>query len=320
MALTIDELNAVSKKYFDDTIKQQVYDEHPFFAKLRADEKVKIDGGTKVQVPIRYKKLGRSRSAGFREQFVFEGAPTRTAIELPWKAVIAETTLFWDEKIKNAGSGRIIDLAKDKAAELKEDFKDLLATKLLQVHTSVGDNDFESLDNMIDDSTSYGGLNPSDSDVDLSEWASTVDSSTTNLVLYGANSLSYMRSQATFGRNEPSMHLTTRELWTKYESLLQPQQRYEDKQMANLGFSNITFHKKPIVEDPDVATGYWYGIDMSQFEMFVKDGEDMDVSDWFSLEQAGYPKTTAKYMTAVMNLICRMRKTSFKFEALDYTE
>jgi hypothetical protein len=301
-------------------MKQQVYDEHPFLAKMRAEEKITIDGGTKIQVPIRYKKLDKAGSAGFREQFVFEGVQTRTAIELDWKAMKAETVLFWDEKIKNAGSGRIINLAKEKATELKEDFLDKMATKLLQVHTDVGDLDFESLDNIVDDSTSYGGLNPGDTDVDLSEWASTVDSSTTALNIYGSNSLSYMRSQATFGKREPTMHLTTRELFTKYESIIQPQQRYEDKQMANLGFSTLTFHKKPVVEDPYVLTGYWYGIDTNAFEIFVKEGEDMDVSDWFSLEQAGYPKTTAKYMTAVLNIICRMRKTSFKFEALDYTE
>lgn len=316
MALTIDELNAVSKKYFDGTIKQQVYDEHPFFAKLRKDEKVRISGGTSIQVPIRYKKLNKAASAGFREQFVFEGVETRTALDLDWKVVKGETVLFWDERVKNAGKGRIIDLAKDKAAELKEDMRDAMATKLVALHADMGDNDFESIDNIIDDATVYGGIDPSDA----SEWASTVNSSTTGLVLFGANSLSYMRSQATFGRNEPTMHLTTRELWTKYESLLQPQQRYEDKEMANLGFTNITFHGKPIVEDPDIEAGYWYGIDMNQFEMFVKEGEDMDVSDWFSLEQAGYPKTTAKYMTAVLNIVCRMRKTSFKFMALDYTE
>ena len=128
-----------------------------------------------------------------------------------------------------------------------------------------------------------------------------------------------MRNQATFGNVEPSLHITTRDLASKFESLLQPQQRYEDKKMANLGFTNTTFHGVPVLGDVFCPAGYWYGLDMAAFELREHSDYGLTVGDWFELPQAGYPNAKAKYISWVGNLLARRRNTSFKFSALDYT-
>ena len=308
------ELTAVSKKYFDPTIRQQAYQDSVFFKTLQSKNKVIDDGGSSIQVPIRYRKLGNAEASAPRAQMVFESKTTRTWIDLAWKYYTVKTMLHWDEKIKNAGKGKIIDLAKDKAAELKEDLNDVLQTALFA--TSQGTYDFVPLSTIVDSSATYGGLAVSDA----SEWASNEDSSTTTLILSGSGSLGYMVDASTFGRFEPTLHITTRSLRTKYESLLTPNNIYEDKATANLGFPNITFRKKPNIGDAYCPAGYWYGLDMNQFEAHVHKDDNMYISDWFKLEQAGFPKALAKYATWVGNIVCRMRKTSFKFSALDYTK
>ncbi len=314
MALSINELNAVSKKYFDPTLTQQVYEKSPFFAKLKADKKIKTDGGTSMQWTIRYQKLDNAKATGPRAKVDFQSKETRTAADIDWVFYDAQTLIHWDELVKNSGKGKIIDLLKDKSAEVLEDLQEKLYTALFATTYTSG-TDLEPLAVIVDSAAAYGGIAVSDA----TEWAATEDSSTTTLKLFGANSLAYMRNQATFGTTEPTMHITTRDLASKFESLLQPQQRYEDKKMANLGFSAMTFHGVPVIGDAFCPAGYWYGLDMSAFELREHTDYGLKVGDWFELPQAGYPNAKAKYVSWVGNLLARRRKTSFKFSALDYT-
>ena len=314
MALSINELNAVSKKYFDSTLTQQVYEKSPFFAKLKADKKIKTDGGTSMQWTIRYKKLDSAKATGPRAKVDFQSKETRTGADIGWTYYDAQTLIHWDELVKNSGKGKIINLLKDKSTELLEDIQEKLYSAIFATSGTSG-TDMEFLARIIDSADAYAGIAVSDA----SEWASTEDSSTTTLKLYGNGSLAYMRNQATFGTNEPTLHITTRDLVSKFESLLQPQQRYEDKKMANLGFHAMTFHGVPVLGDSHCPAGYWYGIDMTAFELREHSNYGLNVGEWFDLPQAGYPNAKAKYVSWVGNLLARRRKTSFKFSALDYT-
>lgn len=313
MALTVDEANAVSHEYFDKTMKQQVYDETVFLARLKKDNKMRAEGGTLIQFPIRYAKLENAEASGARSQFVFSSKETRTAGRLDFAYYKNTTIMHWDERRENAGKSKIISLIKDKHDELREDFMDKMATDIFA--SSQATNAIAPLAVIVDSADTYAGVAVSDA----SEWAANEDGSTTTLTLYGDNSLSYMINQSTFGKNMPTLHITTRELATKAESLIEPQKRYTDKETADMGFHNVTFHGKPIVGDPYVSTGDWFGLDMTQFELACDPGDDFYVSDWFEMEQAGFPRSLGKYMTFRGNIICRTRKTNFKFTALDYT-
>lgn len=314
MALSISEINAVSKKYFDSMMEQQVYEDSPFFKKLNSDKRKSTSGGTSIQYPVRIKKLDNARRTGFRSKVEFQSNETRTGADLEWVKYDSHTMIHHDEKIKNYGKGEIISLAKDRAEELIQDLKDKLYEALYATSRTAG-SDLESLLVIVDSADTYAGIAVSDA----SEWAAQEDSSTTTLKLYGSGSLSYMLNAATFGTRGPNMHVTTRDLVSKYESLLSPQQRYEDKEMANLGFDSVTFHGKPIVGDAHVPAGYWLGLDMKAFELRTHADSNMKPTEWFDLKQAGFPDAMAKYVAFVGNLMCRMRKTNFKFSALDYT-
>jgi hypothetical protein len=312
MALSIAEANAISHEYFDKTIRQQVYEGSPFWKKLKADGRLRVEGGTQVQFPIRYQKLDHAREAGWRDKVEYRSRETRTAGILTWKKYDADTAIHHDETLYNSGRQRIINLIKDRSEELSEDLKEKMHNAIFS--TSQGSNAIQSLDTIIDSTTAYAGVDPSDA----SEWAAQEDSSTTTLIIYGANSLSEMVNDSTFGENGPTMHVTTRAGVSKFESIMDPQKIYEDKDMANLGFMNVTFKKKPVVGDVFCPEGYWFGIDMEQFEIVENSAEGGEPSDWFSLEQAGFPNAMAKYVCWVGEILCRMRKTSFKMSNLDF--
>lgn len=314
MALTYSELQSVSKNYFDNKIHPQVYEESPFFMRMKKKNKVSYDGGIQIQFPIRYQKLERSGEIGPREQIVFGGKDTRTAGVLDWAYYSSNTTLEWDEKIKNAGKGRIIDLARDKAKELKDDLVDQMAYNFI-TSTSQGSNTLVPLAAIVDSATAYAGI----AVADAAEWASTEDSSTDTMTLFGSGSLSYQFNQATFGKDHPTVFFTTRDLLSKLESLLQPQVRYESDDSLDKKFPNVLFNGAKAYGDVYMPSGYFYGIDENAFEVAVKTGEDR-TTDWFSLEQAGRPNTLAKVAFWVGNIKCNSRKTSFKKSNLDYTK
>ena len=315
MAFSINEANTVSHKYFDKSITQQVYEKSPFFAKLKADKQIMTDGGTSMQWPVRIAKLGNAKATGPRAKVDFQSKETRTGADIKWVYYDTTTLIHWDEEVENNGKEKIVSLLKDKATEALEDIREELYQAIFATSTAVSGTDMETLDRIIDAADTYGGIAVSDA----ASWAGVEDASTTTVKLYGSGSLSSARNSATFGTDLPTMHITTRDLVSKYESLLQPQQRYEDKQMANLGFANITFHTKPVIGDVFCPSGYWFGIDMACIELRVHTDNNLDVGDWFTLEQAGFPKAKAKYICWVGNLLARRRRTSFKFSAFDST-
>lgn len=313
MALSITEANTISTQNFDKVMPQQVYDSHVILAKMKKDEQIQVVGGNQIQFPIRYQKLGMAKSMDPRAAFTFQSKATRTAGTLDFKYYGVSTVMHWDELRANRGKPEIVDLMADRASELVEDMLDVIATALYAA--TPGGDDIDSIPNIVDSANTYAGI----AVADASAWAGIEDSSTTTMKLYGGTSLSYMINQSTFGKNGPTFHVTTRDLWTTYESRLQPQQRYEDKDVANLGFDSLKLRNKPVVADAYCPAGDWYGLDLSQFFLCVDPEYNFEPSKWFALEQVGFPNSMGKVLSFAGNLKCKMRKSSFKFTALDYT-
>jgi len=314
MALDFSELQSVSKNAFDPNLHNNMYEETVFFAKLKSKNKIVYDGGIKIQFAIEYTQLGRAAQSGWRDQMVFGNKDTITAGVLEWAPYTANITQEWDEQVMNAGRGKIIDLAAAKAKALKNDLKHKLSYDIL-TSTSQGTQVLVPLSVIVDSATTYAGV----AVADAADWASTEDSTTTTMVLFGSGSLSYTFNAATFGADMPTMGLTTRDLLSKLESLLQPQRRYTSEEELDKKFPHVLFNSKPVFSDPYVPAGYFYMLDLDKFELAVAEGQD-EVSDWFTLEQDGRPHTLAKWASWVGNLKCNSRKTSFKMSALDYTK
>lgn len=312
MALTYSEANSVQSNYFDKTISQAVYEDSPFLYKLKKSGQMSVGGGNQIQWPIRYREHAQAKEVTADQQIPYVSKDTRTAAVLDWKYIVGNSVITWDERIKNGDKAQIVNLLKDKQSELDEDVAELFADQLFA--TTQASGALSGLETIVDSSTSYGGIAVEDASV----WAATEDSSTTELVLFGTGSLSYMINQATFGKKGPSLHVTTRDLFSKFESLLEPQKRYEDKSMADGGFTSLTFHSKPVVSDVHCGSGRWYGLCMEDLELIHHKDHNFKTSEWFKLEQVGYPYHLARHCTWAGNLLARQRRTHFKFTALNY--
>jgi len=313
MALSIDEANTVSSKYYDKTLTPQVYERSPLFWKLKSANKVSTDGGTQIQFAIRYTTLGQAEAVGPRAQVAYQQKETRTGGVDDWKYYVATTMIQWDERVKNTGKPQIINLLKDKAQELQDDMFNKFTTDLYA--TTQQTLTFNALITLVDSTTTCSGI----AYTDAAEWVATEDGTTTRLVLYGSGSLSYMINTATFGSDGPNFIVTSRNLQSKAESIIDPQKRYEDVQTADAGFRNVKFHGIPIVGDYACPAGYMFGLDTSKLEFRFASDYQFKVSPWGDLDQAGFLHAMKKSVSWAGNLITTMRKTHFKYTALDYT-
>jgi hypothetical protein len=129
-----------------------------------------------------------------------------------------------------------------------------------------------------------------------------------------------MVNSCTFGKNMPSLIVTTRDLYNKAESLIEPQMRYEDTKLGDIGFTTVKFHGIPIVGDVHCTAAYMYLIDVDKYELRYSPDYNFKVTPWTELLQAGYPNAMVKVVSWAGNHLCRMRQTSGKFTALDYTK
>jgi hypothetical protein len=321
MALTINEANSVSEEYYSRMLTQQVYEKSPFFWKLKNQKNVRIDGGVNIRFPIRYANLDKAKAVNAREQVTYEQVETRTAGQLEWSYYTAHGMISWDERVQNSGRSRVINLIGDKSEEMMEDLYNKFVVDLY--NTTQQTKVIQGLARIIDTGDTFAGI----AVADAAEWAAALeDTTTTELHFYGsAGSLSHAINLATFGPDKPDLIVTSRDLYNKAESLLEPQKRYEDTMMANGGFTSVKFHDIPIVGDYglDAASAgsgtYLYGIDCKHMEFLFHRDWNFKTTNWTSLIQAGYPEAMVKVCTWAGNLCCKLRKTNFKFTALDYT-
>ena len=314
MALSISEANAVSTKYFDGTLGVQVYDSSPLWARLKSKNLVTLDGGSAIQFPIRYKESGTAQAVGARQQLAYSQIETRTGGVVEYGRYANHALISWDERESNSGSAKIINLMKDKYKEVEQDLYEKMADDLFA--TTAVTNGLTPIDDIVDSADTYAGI----AVADAAAWAGNEDSTTTRLTLYGSSgSLATVMNSATLGSKKPDLILTTRNLFSKIESLVEPQKRYEDVEMAKIGFVNVTFHGATAVADAHCPSTYLFGLCTDEWELRVHKDFNFKATDWRELDQVGFPNALVKVVSFSGNIICRMRRVNFKYSALDYT-
>jgi hypothetical protein len=316
MALSVDEANAVSSRYFDQTITSQVYDTSPLFTRLKTKEKVSWDGGTQIQFPIRYRELGLAAAVSPRSQISYQQKETRTAGVLDWAYYVVPALISWDERAKNSGKAQVINLIRDKTEEMNSDLFELFADDLFAA--AQGALHMQMLQNIISATTTYAGIAVADAPLWISNF---VDTTTTRLTLYGsAASLAAAINFCTLGTTKPDLIITTRNIFNKIESMVEPQKQYSgDNDLAKAGFTSLKFHDADVVADGHVAAGDTYLLATDKLELRYHPDYNFKSTAWTEMSQVGFPNALSKTVSWAGNLVCRQRATQGRYHAIDYT-
>ncbi len=227
--------------------------------------------GTDYQFPIKYQDTTNGGNMGIADRLDTDRQNVRVRATFNLKAANKPVVVAIAETTANMGDEQIVDLLETEFDSQAQSLMTLMAQNLY-TGNGVG-NDWDSLANAASDSTlfaTYGGLSRSTYTV----WSGYYLASAGTLTLA---KLATADDAVTIGVDSPDIALTTKAIWSTYESLLTPSVRANfstsgyPKMNAwggvagkgaglggEQGFVYLTFRGTPIAKDEQVPSGKFF--------------------------------------------------------------
>jgi hypothetical protein len=303
MALSLSEIQATTQDWWD---KGGAYDNF-FTGNVLMYRLLKkgstVDGGEKIRVNLWYGDP-KGGAIGYNSKFDTTRYDAIQAARFDWSIYYEPITYGLKDKVQNAGTAQEVDIVLTKLKMSQKAIKDNMANDLYKDGTAIGDTlPLTGLLAMINSTTStaYGSI----AQDDLSVWApGTVTTTTEALTLPVMRTLRRNCKVGDDASDVPSIYVTTDALRDTYESLLQPQQRFQDDKLASAGFENLLFGQKPIVSDMKCPSGDMFAL--NETYMDFKTHKD------FNFQRPEWMRPTNEYIFTtqilwVGNMVCMRR-------------
>lgn len=266
MALSLDQISAITERKFVPKLVDNVFDSDPLLQRLKKKSYQKIDGGTSVILPLNY---AQATAEGW-----YDGAETLsntdndviTGAEFQWKQRYVSIIISRKDELKNAGDSQILNFVKSKTQIAEKTMSDKLGDGLYSDGTNA--KSIIGLRSIIATGNSVGGI----SQTDNSWWRSQVDTSTTTA---GMAVFQTMYNNLCINNEHPTVGMATRTVYNLYYALLQPQQRFMDSETAKGGFQSLMFNGTPIIAGSKVPSGHLMWLNEAYLTLGVHSQEDM---------------------------------------------
>jgi hypothetical protein len=247
MALSYDQISAVTQKFFIRKAVDNIFDSNPLLQRAKKKWYEKVDGGTSIMVPLNYAQASAGGWYQGSDTLTTTDNDVLTAAEYQWKQIYKTISIKRLDELKNNSDAAMVKFVKTKVQIAEKSIMDDMGTGLYNAGTTT--NAILGLRNIISTGNTVGGI----AQGTYSWWQAQVDASTTTLSLAAMQS----RDQAcTIGNDGPSVIMTTRALYNTYWGLLQPQQRLTDSETGKGGFSSLMFNGKPLIVDSHCPTSH----------------------------------------------------------------
>lgn len=244
---------------------------------LKESAKIDSQGGATAVMPL----MNATNStfqyySGYDVLTPVHGEEIITAAEFPWKQAAIYVPMSGMEAAKNSGDKAIVQLLKSKIENAERTAAEAFETAFLTLDgTTAGGKAWGGATLLIGDNTStittVGGI---DSSLAANAfWRSPVTPASAAMTLplmsNAYNSVSWPADMCDF-------EITTQTLWEKYESLLQPNQRFMDPKTAEAGFSNLIHRGAKVVWSDIMPTTQWLFLNSRHIKLAVLNGKWMD--------------------------------------------
>jgi hypothetical protein len=260
MALTIDQLNALTDKYFIKKLHDNIFDSNPLLQKLQKMGSYKaVSGGSQIYVPLNYATTAASGWYSGADTLSTSDNDNITAAVYDWKSAFAGIAITEEDELKNSGDAEQLNLLKSKMQIAEKTLKDIIGTGLYSDGTTA--KSIVGLRDIIDTSSTVGGISQSTN----SWWAGQLNSTSTVTSISAMNAL---YQNASVDNEVPNFIVGTRTIYNAYYALLQPQQRFMDEETAKGGFQNLMFNGAPVVVDSHVPTSNLMMLNLNHLHLF----------------------------------------------------
>ena len=303
-----DALLSTTLANYRDQLTDNVFSDRVLTNHLMSKGRIRmINGGTKIVEPLIYGQNTTVASYSGYDTISLAAQSGITAAEYEWKQYAASIAISGIEEAKNNGEQEIINLLEAKIMQAEESMREGFNTMFFADGTGNSGKDWNGLGNIVESGNAVGGINSATAGNEY--WRSYEENSA------GALTLAQMATAyntVSVGNDHPDMVLTTRTLFEKYESLLQPQLRYTDTKTADAGFQNLLFKAAPVVYDTAAPAGTMFFINSKYLSLVGHSGK------WFQQTEFVRPENLDARYALIMcygNLTCRNRKKQGKLTA-----
>jgi hypothetical protein len=264
MALTYDQLTAITEKKFMPKLVDNIFNSNPLLKKLKEREQAQ-SGGDKIIVPLNYATVTASGWYQGAETLSTTDNDVITAAEYEWKQLYANISITRRDELRNSGDAAIINFVKSKVEIAEKTIRDKLATGLYNDGTD--SKQIQGLKLAVATGNTLGGIDQSS----YSWWQANVDSTTTTLTLAAMQGL---YGDCGEGTEYPDIAIGDQDMYDRYYALLQPQQRFADEEMGKGGFKSLQFNGIPMVVDANCASGDLYMLNLNYLTLYPHKDEN----------------------------------------------
>jgi hypothetical protein len=260
MALSVDQLNAITEKFYVKKLHDAIFDSNPLLMRIKKSGSYKsTSGGTQIYVPLNYATATASGWYSGADTLSTTDNENITSAAYDWKSLYAGVTISEEDELKNSGDQAQLNLLKSKMQIAEKTIADTLGTGLYSDGTT--SDSIVGLRDIVATNQTVGGISQSD----YSWWQGQVDSSTTT------NSLSAMNTvfqNCTVDSEHPNYIVASRAVYNTYYDLLTPVQRFVDESIAKGGFESLMFNGQPIVSDSHCPASHLFMINLNHLHLF----------------------------------------------------
>jgi len=277
MALTYDQISAITHKKIIPKLVDNIFDSHPLLRRLRA-KSPKLDGGEKIMVPLNYAINSANGWFTGADTLDTSDSDVFTSAEYLWKQAYSNITVTRLDELKNSGDSAILNFVKNKTKIAEKTLADTLGTGIYSDGTTA--KSIVGLQAIVDAGSTVGGI----AQGTYSWWAAQENTTTTNLTLSAMQSLF---TSCSIDNDVPSVITATRAIFDIYYSLLQPQQRFIDSDSAKGGFSSLMFNGKPVIADSKCPASHMFMLNEEYLDLYIHRDENFRFSPFISpIDQA----------------------------------
>lgn len=267
MALTYDQISAITQKKFIPKLVDNVFDSDPILQ--RAKKKgwyEKLDGGTQVVYPLAYAQTNASDWYSGADTLSTTDNDQMTGAAYDWKQIYANISISRRDELMNSGDSQIINFVKQKTMLAEKTIIDKMGDGIYSSGTNA--KSISGLRVFLSTSNTVGGI----SQTTYSWWQAYVDSTTTTLTLAA---LQTADTSLTINNEGPTVYMATRTNYNRYYGLLQPQQRFTDSETGKGGFSSLMFNGKPFIAGSKVPANHVIALNEAYLHLAAHKDEDM---------------------------------------------
>lgn len=211
----------------------------------------KVSGGEQIVEPLLYGTNGTTGSYAGYDNIPTTPQEGITAAVYDWKQYAVSIAISGIEEAKNRGEEQVISLLKAKIDQAEMSAQEAMNTMFYGDGTGNGGKDWLGLAAIVDSTPSTGTVGGIDAATNT--WWRNKQQAAAVSGAFEITDLSNLYNKCSKGKIKPEFLLTEQDAWERYESLLQPQLRYQSTKAADAGFENLLYKSAPVMWDEELA-------------------------------------------------------------------